>query len=523
LRVERFLEDSASTRPQAFALVCGGRRLTYAEVDNWADRVAAGLRRLGIRRHDRVVVHLDNSIETVVSVFGILKAGAVFVVVNPTTKADKLAFILRNCAAVAIVADGRRLGVAADAVSRAGSDCRVVVAGSAPDPAGAPADLTFEALAAETDVAPPREVRGIDVDLCALVYTSGSTGTPKGVMLTHLNVLSAATSITTYLEMTAADTVLNVLPLSFDYGLYQVLMTFKVGGCLVLERSFAYPHALLETLIAERVTGLPIVPTISAILLGLDLDRYDLSSLRYITNTGAPLPGRHIAELRRAVPHARIFSMYGLTECKRVSYLPPEEIDRRPDSVGRPMPNVDVFLVDTDGRRLTHGTGELVVRGSNVMQGYWQLPDETARVLRPGALLGERELWTGDVFRIDEEGFLYFVARRDDIIKTRGEKVSPREVENVLYDLPGVIEAAVVGEPDPVLGQALVAFVVPRPESGLTENLALHHCAQRLEDFMVPRRVVFLDALPRTGTGKIDRRQIKLPDAPPPEAAPPPA
>jgi long-chain acyl-CoA synthetase len=361
------------------------------------------------------------------------------------------------------------------------------------------------------------------VDLCALVYTSGSTGTPKGVMLTHLNVVSAATSITTYLEMSSADIVLDVLPLSFDYGLYQVLMTFKVGGCVVLERSFAYPHAVLETLIAERVTGLPIVPTISAILLGLELDRYDLSSLRYITNTGAPLPGRHIAELRRALPHVRIFSMYGLTECKRVSYLPPEEIDRRPDSVGRPMPNVDVYVVDADGRRLAHGTGELVVRGSNVMQGYWELPDETARVLRPGVLLGEQDLWTGDVFRIDEDGFLYFVGRRDDIIKTRGEKVSPREVENVLYDLPGVLEAAIVGEPDPVLGQALVAFVVPRAEAGLTENLVLHHCAQRLEDFMVPRRVVFLDSLPRTTTGKIDRRRINAPDGPLPAAATPPA
>jgi amino acid adenylation domain-containing protein len=523
LRVERFLEDSAATRPAALALICGERRLSYADVDDWSDRVAAGLHRLGVRPRDRVVVHLDNSVETVVAVFGILKAGGVFVVVNPTTKADKLGFILRNCAAAAVVADGRRMSVVSEAMTRAGAACRIIVTGSVPDPMGPAADITFQALAEGPATVPPRGTRGIDVDLCALVYTSGSTGTPKGVMLTHLNVVSAATSITTYLEMASTDVVLNVLPLSFDYGLYQVLMTFKVGGCVVLERSFAYPHAVLETLIAERVTGLPIVPTISAILLGLELDRYDLSSLRYITNTGASLPGRHIAELRRALPHVRIFSMYGLTECKRVSYLPPEEIDRRPDSVGRPMPNVEVYVVDADGRRLTHGTGELVVRGSNVMQGYWELPEETARMLRPGALPGEQDLWTGDVFRIDEDGFLYFVGRRDDIIKTRGEKVSPREVENVLYDLAGVLEAAIVGEPDPVLGQALVAVVVPRAEAGLTENLVLHHCAQRLEDFMVPRRVLFVDSLPRTTTGKIDRRRICLPDESVPAAATPPA
>ena len=523
MRVERFLEDGAAAWPDKLALVCGDRRLSYAEIDERAERVAAGLHRLGVRPRDRVVVHLDNSVEAVIAVFAILKAGAVFAVVNPTTKADKLGFILRNCGATALVADPRRLAVVSEAVARAGIACRVIVTGNAPDAGSGGDDVTFQALGEESAPAPARDARGIDVDLCALVYTSGSTGTPKGVMLTHLNVVSAATSITTYLEMSSSDIVLNVLPLSFDYGLYQVLMTFKAGGCVVLERSFAYPHAVLETLIAERVTGLPIVPTISAILLGLELDRYDLSSLRYITNTGAPLPGRHIAELRRALPHVRLFSMYGLTECKRVSYLPPEEIDRRPDSVGRPMPNVEVFVVDADGRRMAHGTGELVVRGSNVMQGYWELPDETARALRPGALPGERDLWTGDVFRIDEDGFLYFVGRRDDIIKTRGEKVSPREVENVLYDLPGILEAAVVGEPDPVLGQALVVFVVPRAEAGLTENLVLHHCAQRLEDFMVPRRVEFVDALPRTATGKIDRRRITERDGSLPAAATPPS
>ena len=224
---------------------------------------------------------------------------------------------------------------------------------------------------------PPK--RAIDIDLAALIYTSGSTGNPKGVMLTHLNMVSAATSITTYLENTPDDIILNVLPLSFDYGLYQVLMAVKIGGTVVLERSFAYPQAVIRKLIEERVTGFPLVPTMSAILLQMDLSEIRLVQLRYITNTAAALPTEHILQLRKLFPHVRIYSMYGLTECKRVSYLPPEQLDLRPGSVGRGMPNEEVYVVDEQGSRVGPGVvGELVVRGANVMKGYWELPEETA-------------------------------------------------------------------------------------------------------------------------------------------------
>jgi long-chain acyl-CoA synthetase len=251
------------------------------------------------------------------------------------------------------------------------------------------------------------------------------------------------------------------------------------------------------------------VPTMSALLLQLDLSRYTLPELRYITNTGAVLPNAHITALRAWLPHVQLYSMYGLTECKRVSYLPPEELDRRPTSVGRAMPNCEAMLVDSDGRVLQPpATGELVVRGSNVMQGYWNRPDATADALRPGAPPGERWLYSGDLFRTDEDGFLYFVGRRDDVIKSRGEKVSPREVENVLYDLTGVVEAAVVGEPDPVLGHAVVAYVVRAEAVALTEQDVVRHCARHLEDVMIPRRVQFVPVMPRTSTGKIDKRAL---------------
>jgi long-chain acyl-CoA synthetase len=328
-------------------------------------------------------------------------------------------------------------------------------------------------------------------------------------MLTHLNMVSAATSITTYLGNRADDIILSVLPLSFDYGLYQALMAFKVGATLVLERSFTYPHAVLERLVRDRITGFPLVPTMAAILLQMDLSKYDFSGLRYVTNTAAALPVEHIRKLRAQFPNATLFSMYGLTECKRVSYLPPDQLDIRPGSVGKGMPNEEVFVVDDTGRRVPAGVvGELVVRGANVMKGYWQLPEETAKKLRPGPVPGEMMLFTGDLFRTDDEGYLFFVGRKDDIIKSRGEKVSPKEVENVLCSHPAIAEAAVLGVPDPVLGEAIKAIVALRSDAQATEKDVLRHCAQHLEDFMVPQSVEFRETLPKTSNGKINKREL---------------
>jgi acyl-CoA synthetase (AMP-forming)/AMP-acid ligase II len=291
--------------------------------------------------------------------------------------------------------------------------------------------------------------------------------------------------------------------------LYQLLMVFKFGGTLVLEKSFAFPHVVLKKLAEERVTGFPIVPMILAMLLQLDLSKYDFSRVRYISNTGAALPVEHICRLRKLLPEVTIYSMYGLTECKRVSYLPPEQIDKRPSSVGRGMPNEEVYVVDEEGKRVGPGVvGELVVRGANVMKGYWEAPEATEKCLRPGPLPYERVLYTGDLFQADEEGYLYFVGRRDDIIKSRGEKVSPRELENVLHSLEGVAEAAVVGVPDAMLGQAIKAVLVVKEGAIVSEADVLRHCRSRLEDFAIPKYVEFRSAMPRTSTGKVNKREL---------------
>jgi long-chain acyl-CoA synthetase len=347
--------------------------------------------------------------------------------------------------------------------------------------------------------------RCIDVDLASLIYTSGSSGDPKGVMLSHLNMVSAANSIIDYLGNTGDDIIMNALPLSFDYGLYQVLMSFSFGGTVVLEKSFTYPQKIIEQVIAERVTGWPLMPTMIAILIRLkNLKKHDFSSLRYITSTGQTLPQAHLSMLRELFPKAKIYSMYGLTECKRVSYLEPEKLDQKPNSVGKAMPNVEAYIVDNDGKEITRAgePGELVVRGSNVMQGYWNLPHETERVLRPGRYPGEKVLYTGDIFEKDEEGYLYFLGRKDDIIKTSGFLVSPREVENVLCQMADVIEAAVIGVDDEILGKAIKAFIHLRDDSDVSEDKIFKYCSEHLEQHAIPRYISFCKALPKTNTGK---------------------
>jgi amino acid adenylation domain-containing protein len=506
------LERSAQTQPDKIALVTDAGRFAYREIDGMANAVAHALLADGLAKGDRVAIFSDNSLDAVVGLFGTLKAGGVFVMINPTTKTEKLARILNDCGAAAIVSGWAKLGVLADACDSVLSLRRVYLEGTLPTrPRKLSVPSTSLAELLDHGRATPPTTGAIDSDLAALIYTSGTTGAPKGVMMAHSNMVSVAESITGFLENTSDDIILNTLPISFDYGLYQVFMAFMVGGTVILDNAFRYPASVIERLVTERVTGFPIVPTISSILLQMEgIRRRRFDHLRYITSTAAFWPVEHIVKLRAIFPSAKLYSMYGLTECKRVSYLPPEELNKRPTSVGRSIPNTEAFVVDAHGKPVGPGvTGELVVRGSHVMRGYWNDPKETAKRLKPGRQPGEVLLYTGDLFRTDDEGFLYFVARKDDIIKSRGEKVSPKEVEAVLYGLDGVAEAAVVGVADSVLGEAVKAVVALKPGAALTAKQVIRHCLRHLEDFMVPKYVEFLDQLPHTSRGKIDKDKLK--------------
>jgi long-chain acyl-CoA synthetase len=505
MRFEHHLTEAARVFPNKRAIATRERSITYRELRDEARSFARALRQAGVERGDRVVIYLDNSVELIVAAFGSWYADAVFSIVNATTKADKLKFILDNCRAAAVVTDEKLLAQAKPAIDDAASVKTTFVVGQTED-AGSLRSYDA-ALKLSPEPLPPL---GISFDLAMIIYTSGSTGFPKGVMMTHDNVQAAASSVSTYLELQDSDIVLSVLPLSFDYGLYQVLMSVMKQATLLVEKSFAFPAPVLRRLREENVTGFPLVPTIAAMLVQMkDLSPQDLASVRFITNTAAALPKEHIFKLIELFPNAKVFSMYGMTESKRCTYLPPEELKNRPTSVGKAIPNTEVYLVDEDGNRLPNGsTGELVVRGSHVMQGYWENPEATAKRLKPGPHPWEQVLHTGDIFRSDEDGFLYFVSRMDDIIKSRGEKVSPKEVEAAIYSLEGVSEVAVIGVPDEVFGSAIKAFVVPVPGATLTAQQVLKHAASKLENFMVPKYVEFRESLPKTSTGKVSKKML---------------
>lgn len=432
--------------------------------------------------------------------------------VNPATPEDKLAWLLADCGAVALVTDAALANTFAPAARRSPGLRSIVVAGSqsvSEEPSDV-VEVSFDsALGAGSQIDQMLPGRQSE-DLAALIYTSGSTGVPKAVMLTHRNMVAATRAICTYLGLVASDVLLGVLPLSFDYGLYQLILSVTVGARLVLERSFDLPGQVLNSAVSEGVTVLPGVPTMFALLARLgDMSSWDLSGVRLVTSTGALLSQVQIAWLEATFPAAEIFSMYGLTECKRCTYLPPEDLARKPASVGVAIPGSEIWLVDAGGRTLGPGeVGELVVSGPTVMAGYWGRPEETARRLRRGRFEGEVVLYTGDLCRMDEDGYLYFVSRIDDVLKTCGEKVAPAEVEAVLRSLPGVLEAAVVGVPHEILGHAVKAFVVRDPDTRTTPAVLRAACRARLEPFMVPREIEFVDALPRSANGKIEKASL---------------
>lgn len=496
------LTRKARETPEHLAVWTRTRSLSYRELEHLGRRFAFGLLASGMKRGDRVAIVLPNGLEAVIAIYGILLAGGAIVPLNPTIRAGKLAAILANCSAFAVIGTASIMDMLAP-VMAAQAGLRVIVTGKEV-PGNMP---SFERLLEQEGEIGPAPLA---VDLAAIIYTSGSTGVPKGVTMTHQNMVFASSSISTYLRMTANDRILSVLPLSFDYGLYQLLLCVHVGASLFLEPGIGFPGTLIRSITTHRITGLPGVPTLFQVLLSLpSLEEFDWSALRFATNTGAALHRSTIHSLRTLWPNASLYAMYGQTECKRVCYLPPGEIDKKPDSVGIAIPGTEVWLEDDTGRAVAPGeVGELMVRGPHVMQGYWNDPDRSAKRLRSGRWPWERTLATGDLFRQDAEGFLYFMGRSDEIIKSRGEKVSPREIEDLLLEAPGVLDAAVVGVPHAILGDAVWAHVSPRPGSSLDAHGLQLLCEARLESHLVPYKIVIHEQLPKTPNGKIDKRAL---------------
>lgn len=514
--IHDFIFTSARRTPGAEALVAGQRRLDYATLAEAVGRVAHALLSAGLGRGERVAVYLEKNVENVTAMFGAAAAGGVFVPVNPLLKPEQVAYILADCNVRVLVTSADRLRLLAPALALCPDLKLVVVTGDADKlPAADMVALQgWGAFIASAD-ASRRPHRVIDADIAAILYTSGSTGKPKGVVLSHRNMVAGATSVASYLDNTPADRILAVLPLSFDYGLSQLTTAFHAGATAVLI-NYLLPRDILKAVVAERITGLAAVPPLWMQVAQLDWPAD--CTLRYLTNSGGAMQRPTLDALRRALPNARPFLMYGLTEAFRSTFLPPEELDRRPDSMGKAIPNAEVVVLRPDGSECEPGeAGELVHRGALVSLGYWNDRAKTAERFKPvvsshhGLPLTEMAVWSGDTVRKDEDGFLYFISRNDEMIKTSGYRVSPSEVEEVVYAREQVAEAAAIGVAHPALGQAIVVIAHAREGMPIDAAGLLAACKPHLPAYMLPAKVVMSDvSLPRNPNGKIDRKLLSL-------------
>jgi acyl-CoA ligase (AMP-forming) (exosortase A-associated) len=510
----------AERDPDAIALTLGDATLAYGDFAESVDRTATGLLRLGLRRGERVAFYLDKRFETVATAFGAANAGGAFVPVNPLLKAAQVGHILRDCNVRILVTSGERL----EAIAETLSDCpdlrHIVLVGQVEGALAIDGKelVSWTALNAETGGTGHRI---IDTDVVALFYTSGSTGTPKGVVLSHRNMVAGAASVAEYLENNERDVVLSALPLSFDAGFSQLTTAFHVGARVAL-LNYLVPRDVLQALSSQQATGLTAVPPLWIQLSRLSWPEDIADRLRYIANTGGRMPRETLAELRRRLPRTKPYLMYGLTEAFRSTFLPPSEVDRRPDSIGKAIPNAEILVLRPDGTPCEAGEpGELVHRGALVALGYWNDPVKTAERFKPlpvgagghaqGIVLPETAVFSGDTVKMDSEGYLYFVGRSDEMIKTSGYRVSPTEVEDALYSTKLIGEAAAFGTAHPALGQAIVVVISAIAGESVDVERVLAECRKILPAYMVPATIhVNPGPLPRNPNGKIDRKALAV-------------
>lgn len=507
---------AAERTPEAPALTFAGETLTYGALFQAIAGAASGLLALGLARGERVAIYLEKRFETVIGCFAAAYAGGVFVPINPLLKPEQVAYILRDCNVRVLITSPERHRLLLDAL-RACHDLRqVVLTGRRELAEEVPRLVSWDELVAN----PPRAGhRVIDADMTAILYTSGSTGKPKGVVLSHRNMVMGAKSVASYLENHAGDTLLAALPLSFDAGFSQLTTAFHVGARVVL-LNYLLPRDVLKALERERVTGLTAVPPLFIQLAQLDWPASISEHLRYFANTGGRMPRETLTALRQRLPKTKPYLMYGLTEAFRSTYLPPEEVDRRPDSIGKAIPNAEILVLREDGTPCApNEPGELVHRGALVGMGYWNDPEKTAERYKPlpaqalgrepGWMLPEIAVFSGDTVRMDEEGFLYFIGRRDEMIKTSGYRVSPTEVEEILYATKLVGECAAFGVEHPTLGQAIQVVVTPPGDGAVDLERLLAECRARMPAYMVPAGIAVREGpLPRNPNGKIDRKTL---------------
>jgi len=516
--LHQLITKAAANRPDAIALSYGKANLSYGQLHDAVTRFASGLIGLGLQRGERVAIYLEKRFETVIASFGAPAAGGVFVPLNPLLKAEQVGYILRDCNVRILVTSPERLALLQETLP-ACHDLRHVVVLDAVEPlpeTGALNSCRWSELLAQPSATGHRI---IDTDMLGILYTSGSTGKPKGVVLSHRNMVAGAKSVASYLENHAGDTLLAALPLSFDAGFSQLTTAFHVGARVVL-LNYLLPRDVIKAIEREKVTGLTAVPPLYIQLTQLAWPESVSEHLRYFANTGGRMPRETLEALRRHLPKAKPFLMYGLTEAFRSTYLPPTEVDRRPDSIGKAIPNAEILVLREDGSPCApNEPGELVHRGALVGMGYWNDQEKTAERYKAlpvhapgreaGLVLPEMAVFSGDTVRQDEDGFLYFIGRRDEMMKTSGYRVSPTEVEEILYATRLVGECVAFGVDNDRLGQAIQVIATPPAEGELDVTALLAECRARMPAYMVPAGIeVRSGPLPRNPNGKIDRKTL---------------
>jgi acyl-CoA ligase (AMP-forming) (exosortase A-associated) len=516
--LQELISHSSEKSPESLALTYGKKNLSYGELEQSVSRFASGLISLGLGRGERVAIYLDKCFETVIASFGAPAAGGVFVPLNPLLKAEQVGYILRDCNVRVLITSPERLALLQD-ILPACHDLRHVVVIDTAQALPASGAINYSLWSDLMDQPPAQGHRVIDTDVVGILYTSGSTGKPKGVVLSHRNMVAGAKSVASYLENSAEDTLLAALPLSFDAGFSQLTTAFHVGARVVL-LNYLLPRDVVKAIEREKVTGLTAVPPLYIQLTQLTWPETITEHLRYFANTGGRMPRETLMALRKHLPKSKPFLMYGLTEAFRSTYLPPAEVDKRPDSIGKAIPNAEILVLREDGSPCApNEPGELVHRGALVGMGYWNDIEKTAERYRPlpvhapgreaGLVLPEIAVFSGDTVRMDEEGFLYFIGRRDEMMKTSGYRVSPTEVEEILYATRMVGECVAFGVDDDRLGQAIQVIATAPADGELDTAALLLECRTRMPAYMLPAGIeVRSGPLPRNPNGKIDRKTL---------------
>ena len=503
------LEKTTQTDLDQPALIHKDQQKSYQQLIDESKQIAKHLVTLGLSKSGRIAIYLPKQFEAVTSFFAASIAGGAFVPVNPLLKAQQVGYILNDCEVEILITSLSRYKQLKDTLDGISSIKSIIVT-DCPLDATPENTINWNSLTSLEDQAYHPV---ISKDIAAILYTSGSTGNPKGVVLSHANLVAGAKSVSEYLENTHEDRLLAALPFSFDYGLSQLTTAFLCGGSVVL-MEYLLPRDVINAVSKHKVTGLAAVPPLWVQLAELDWPEEAQNCLRYITNSGGAMPQATLNSLRSKLPKTSPFLMYGLTEAFRSTYLHPEEVDKRPTSMGKAIPDAEILVINEHGQECEPGEeGELVHRGPHVALGYWNAPEKTAERFKPlpsklsNGLNEELAVWSGDTVKKDEDGFLYFVGRKDDMIKSSGYRISPSEIEDVVYQFESVLEVSAIGVPHPSLGQAVVLIVKVDPEL-YDEKSLLKFCQKNLPNFMQPKAIRVLDELPRNPNGKINRKAL---------------